>query len=415
MDAKDLRALTDIVTPANISSTPDGVTVAPADAAMVQQVMGWATASNTPLYVYRPAPVGGISMSLARLNHIVEIDADNLVAAVEPGVVLADLAAALATKHLRYIPGDGPFYQHKTLGETVYYGYANIYGWKYGFAKHFRMGMDVVLPTGKLLHTGGKTVKNVTGYDLTRFLSGPITDVGIAVKFILKLLPLPEAKKDVVIRFTTVRQVFSFVTAVRQAHVIPTYCIWVDRRTQALCEAPGSSGELVYLGLDGFAEEVAEQWPVVERLAGQYQGHIVGDAHKQAEPVMPLPTLAELYQNERGFALTDELKFPFIHQQDFVARFYAAADQAKVPAGLFGQIGEGKINIYVKDLDAAQHGLLQAVLPLAKEVNGTVAGKYQRLYGGGGGGALYELEQRLKQAFDPHLVLNRQAEGGAAR
>lgn len=414
MDVKELSELSKIVTPANVISTPECVTMAPTDSYMLQQVMSWATAHDIPLYVYRPAPAGGLAISLARLNHIAEIDADNLVAAVEPGVVLADLAAALASKHLRYIPGDGPFYQHKTLGELVYTGCANISGWKYGFAKHFLMGMDMVLPTGKLLHTGGKTVKNVTGYDLTRFLTGPLADLGVPVKFVLKLLPLPEARKNVVIRFKTVQQVFSFVTALRQAHVIPAYVIWVDQRIQTLCQAPAPTGDLVYLALDGFAEEVAEQWPVVERLAGQQQGQVLGDANKPAEPALPLAALAELYQAERGFALTDELKFPFARQQNFVAQFYALADKAQVPAGLFGQIGEGKINLYFNALTAAQHGLIKAALSLAKQAGGTVAGKYQRLYGDGGDGPLYELERRLRRTLDPRNVLNRQGEGVAA-
>lgn len=403
MDIKSLHELVNLLGSENVVTTPDSVTAMPQTAEQVQQLLRWAAAHDMPVYLYRTAPANGLALSLQKMNRIVEVDTANLVATVEPGTVLADLAAALAKEHLRFIPADTPFYRRKTLGRLIYEGCANISGWKYGFAKHFLMGMDMVLPTGELLHTGGKTVKNVTGYDLTRFLNGPYADLGVPVKFLLKLLPLPETRKSAAIRFAGISQVFSFAAALRQAHVIPSYVIWVDRRTQAMLRSPAPVSELVYLELDGFAEEVDEQWPVVEQIIAQQGGKLAGEDSQQ----LAVAALEELYNASRGFALTDELKFPFAVQQSFVEQFYALTEKKKVAAGLFGQIGEGKLHLYVETLAAPQHTLIKAALDLARQAGGCVAGKYQRLYGDGGSGPLYELEKRLKRAVDPQNVLNR--------
>ena len=157
----------------------------------IGRLFTWAAAQNRSLYVYQQPKADGIQFKFDQLNQIEEIDAANLVATVQAGVKLGALTKQLADQGLRFVPGVPCYYQNLTLGQLFQQGFSNLMSLKYGPAKHFMMGSSVVLPTGEVLKTGGKTVKNVTGYDNTRFLNGPQTSFGITASYTLKLLPVP--------------------------------------------------------------------------------------------------------------------------------------------------------------------------------------------------------------------------------
>jgi glycolate oxidase len=188
----------------------------PRNAAEVQTLFKKAFKENIPVYVYRQAAEGGAAVSLLGLDKIIEIDAANLVATVEPGVELGSLNSALREQGLRFVPADNVFYQKKILGEFIYEGCSNLLSTKYGITKHFLMGSALVLPNGEMLNTGGKTVKNVTGYDFTRFFNGSYANLGVAVKYLLKLLPLPETRKNITVKVKDTAAAISIIKEMRQ-------------------------------------------------------------------------------------------------------------------------------------------------------------------------------------------------------
>lgn len=365
----------------------------------LQHLFRTSSEAGRPLYIYRQAKADGLTVDLQELNRIIEIDAANLVATVQPGVRLGTLARRLREQGMRFIPADTPFYHDKTLGQLFYEGCSNISSLKYGFTKHFLMGSEIVLPTGDLLKTGGKTVKNVTGYDFTRFFNAPYTDYGVTVTFLLKLLPLPESRRGLAAAFASLEKLLAFMRALRESRLVPAYLLWIDPGVQNLYQA-GGQGQLVVMEFDGLAAETAEQAQKTTVLAETYGGALY-DSHDRL-----VSQWAPLYGQGGNFVLTDEYKLAFTRQEEFINQFYAIAEKFALQAGLFGQLAEGKLNIALSRPEP-ECGFLDAVRQAVIQAGGIAAGKYDRLAGRFGRGALAVLEQRAKAAFDPQMILNR--------
>ncbi|MBP2664443.1 MAG: glcD: glycolate oxidase, subunit GlcD [Firmicutes bacterium] len=368
----------------------------------LQHVLRTASEMGSLLYVYRQGQPEGVTIDLSKLDEILEIDAANLVATVRPGVKLGTLAGRLAKQGLRFLPADTPFYHDKTVGQLFYEGCSNLSSLKYGNTKHFLMGSEVVLPTGELLKTGGKTVKNVTGYDFTRFFNAPFTDYGIAATFLLKLLPLPETRRGLAITFAGVDEMLAFVKDLKASHMVPAYLLWIDHNVQAVFQND-LQGQLVMLEFDGLQEEAAEQYHSATILSNKYGGTI----RESYEGVGQTPAQwSVLYRSSDKYILTDEYKLPFTCQAEFIKAFYEITKNTGVQAGLFGQASEGKLNIAFAAAEP-NDTFLELVTTAVKQVSGISSGKYDRLTGKGASGVLAKLEQQAKIAFDPKQILNR--------
>ncbi|MDR3588628.1 MAG: FAD-binding oxidoreductase [Negativicutes bacterium] len=371
--------------------------VSPATISEVQDYFRAATKEARPVYVYRPGQPGGVKIDLSGLDRI-DIDTANLVAVVGPGVTLRRLSDALKAHGLRFIPGDNPFYQDITIGRFYHQGCSNLAA-KYGFAKHFLMGTQIVLPTGDLFKTGGKTVKNVTGYDLTRFMTGPYSNLGLPVEFLLKLLPLPEAKKRMIIRFSGTDALSDFVQELKKIEVIPAYLLWIDDKVQQLMQGTGPQDQLVLLELDGVAEEVQEQWQAV---TATLQKLPVAGVEEAADG---FGCWTDLFLPQSGFALTDELKFHQAEQKKFLAGFYDMTRNKNIGAGLFGQVAAGSLSVYFSAGDADRLDDINKIMALATEMGGCVAGKFQRMAGTVPASPLLLIERQMKKMFDPADIL----------
>jgi len=370
----------------------------------VQAVFCQAAQDNTAIYVYRPVKSQGISLDLSAMNRILEIDGDNLVAVVEPGVTLAHLADALGKNGLRFIPADTVYYRHQTVGEWAYSGCPNILSWKYGAGKFFLMGADFVLPTGELLKTGGKTVKNVTGYDFTRFLAGAYADMGVGVRFLLKLLPMPKSRVKFSAQFNEVLEVLCFVEKLRQQPGTPAYVLWADGVVSGLRfnNSPTNS-HCIICEFEGVKEEVAGVAEQVQTYFKECGGRVVKEFSSEDE----CESFHGLFKGGPGFVLTDEYKIPYNRQAEFIAHAYKIFHNQQIVGGLFGQLGEGKIHLLFPAFGPQEKAAITELTALAEQVGGVSSGKYQRLYTDS---KLGRLEQSVKDSFDPKHLLNRSEE-----
>jgi glycolate oxidase len=377
--------------------------MSPADAAGVQKIVSEAAAKKKSVSVYASAVQADIGLSFAKMNRIIEIDPANLVAVVEPGLRLGDLAKALNKEGLRFMPSETPFYQEKSVGEFYYEGYSNVSSLKYGSAKHFLMGTEIVLPDGQLMKTGGKTVKNVTGYDMTRFMNSPFAVFGVTVKFILKLLPAAEARRPVAAGFDTTGAVRDFIGELRQAKIIPSYLLWIDPRTQALMHGESKAAyQLIFLELDGISEEVSRQYDTVTSLLAKYRPaspdeygiNIFGDGK-----------LKELFSPPRGYVLADELKIRRTDVFSFIDTFYKMAAGSGISAGLFGQLAEGKLNIFLEGLSPGSSDFIRQIISIPAGEGVYSSGRFNRMLGLSPAGPLVQTEQTLKRLFDPDDIL----------
>jgi glycolate oxidase len=189
-DATDLARLPDLV-------------VFPGSAAEISQIVQWANLYRFPV-VPRGAGsgraggavplAGGVVLVLTRLNRILEIDTDDLVAVVEPGVITGQLKKAVEEAGLYYPPDPGSV-DFCTIGGNVAAGAGGAMAVQYGVTRDYVLGLSVVLPTGEIIDTGARTMKSVVGYDLTHLFLGSEGTLGIITRIVLKLIPKPRARQ----------------------------------------------------------------------------------------------------------------------------------------------------------------------------------------------------------------------------
>jgi glycolate dehydrogenase FAD-linked subunit len=170
---------------------------------------------------------GGVVLSMARLNRILEIDETNLLAIVEPNVVTADLQRAVEAVGLFY-PPDPASLETSSIGGNVAECAGGPRAFKYGTTKRYVLALEAVLPGGEVVHTGSKAVKNVVGYDLTQLLVGSEGTLAVITKITLRLIPKPPARATLAAPFRSIRDAVNAVTALLHERVVPAAIELID-------------------------------------------------------------------------------------------------------------------------------------------------------------------------------------------
>ena len=417
-------------------TAPD-VVVLPADVRDVAAVVKLCAAERVPIvprgagtgYTGGAVPLrGGVVLSLERLNRILEIDEANLVAVVEPGVITGDLQDAVEKVGLFY-PPDPASLRKSTIGGNVAECAGGPRAFKYGTTKKYVLGLEAVLPTGEIVETGGKVVKNVVGYDLTQLLVGSEGTLAIITKIILRLVPRPPAQVALRATFETVEGAAEAVNNIIRARVVPAALELIDgdsleavaQYLQVRSLAPAGTGAILLLEVDGIAEAIAQEAVLVDRACRAAGATEVlrasGDAERE-----------ELWRVRRE--LSDSLKTitPLKFNHDVVvpkgripelfALVRKIKDDYRLRIPLFGHAGDGNIhvNIMVNPDDAAEIAraheaepvLFRGVIALEGSISGEHGIGFSKM-------PFIPLElsademalmKRVKAAFDPHGILN---------
>ena len=179
---------------------------------------------------------GGVVLSMERLNRILEIDEDNLLAVVEPDVITGDLQRAVERVGLFY-PPDPASLEPSSIGGNVAECAGGPRAFKYGTTKRYVLALEAVLPTGEIVRTGSKAVKNVVGYDLTQLLVGSEGTLAIITEITLRLMPKPPARATLSASFATIRAACEAVTALIRRRVVPAAIELVDADSLHAVEA----------------------------------------------------------------------------------------------------------------------------------------------------------------------------------
>src|SRR5687768_7321998 len=178
---------------------------------------------------------GGVVLSMERLNRILEIDETNLLAVVEPNVITADLQRAVEAVGLFY-PPDPASLESSSLGGNVAECAGGPRAFKYGTTKRYVLALEAVLPTGEIVRTGSKAVKNVVGYDLTQLLVGSEGTLAILTEITLRLIPKPRAAATLQATFADITGAVAGVSALLAARVVPSTIEIVDAGSLAAVE-----------------------------------------------------------------------------------------------------------------------------------------------------------------------------------
>src|SRR5687767_2422018 len=218
-----------------------------------------------------PCP-GCAVLCLAKMDRILEVDRANLTMMVEPGVTTIQIADAASAAGLFYPPDPGSM-KISTIGGNVAENSGGLRGLKYGVTRNYVMGLEVVLPSGEVLWTGNKCVKDVAGYSMRDLFIGSEGTLGVMTKVLLRLIPKPAAKKTMVATFDQMDKAAQTVSAIIAAQIIPCTLEFLDRTTIHCVEdyakvgLPLNCEALLLMETDGHPAVVAEEAAQMERIA----------------------------------------------------------------------------------------------------------------------------------------------------
>lgn len=217
-----------------------------------------------------------ILLSTLRLNRITDCDCDNLTLTAESGITLREVQKRLAKEGRGYfIPMDPPFTEKATLGGIVATNSSGPRRYMYGTARDLVIGTKAVFPNGDIVVSGGKTVKNVSGYDMSKLLIGSYGTLGILCEMTFKLLPIPEKEATLLIPFVRWEDGDAFVQEVIGSQLLPSSIETLNRsavkRLNYPVSLPREANYLIAIGLDGVEESIEREISELTERGKKYQ------------------------------------------------------------------------------------------------------------------------------------------------
>lgn len=417
------------------ASHPPEVVALPRTAEAVARVLAFATKARVPVtprgaghgYVGGCVPVrGGIALSLARLNRILEVARDDFVAVVQPGVVTGKLQAAVEKRGLFY-PPDPASRADCSLGGNIATNAGGPRCLKYGVTRDYVLGLQVALADGSLVRLGSRTHKNKTGFDLHRLFVGSEGMLGVVTEATLKLLPLPPYRACLGVGFGNMRSAAKAIRAIFATGFLPAALELADEFTlKAAVKRTGSKhlagcGAHMIVELDGQEGSVRRELRDLERVVRSVAPKFVqrGLGHEGCERFWGLRREFSYSLRDTGLTkLNEDIVVPRGRLEELF-RFTAALQrQHRIPIACFGHAGDGNIHVNVMrdETDPAQRERSEACLDeLFRGIvamGGVVTGEHgiglakQPWWELAVSPEADALHRRVKAALDPAGVLN---------
>jgi len=410
--------------------------VVPGSTAEIAAVARLCTAHRVPLVVrgagtgYTGGAVpthGGIVLSMERFTRILEIDEVNLLAVVEPHVITGDLQRAVEGVGLFY-PPDPASLDTCSIGGNVAEGAGGPRAFKYGTTKRYVLALEAVLPTGEVIHTGSKAVKNVVGYDLTQLLVGSEGTLAIVTRITLRLVPKPLAQTTLAACFASTRDAVDAVSGLVARRAVPASIELVDGPSLRAVEtllgravAPAGAHAMLIIECDGSASAAAEELVGVQeacRDAGALD-LVVAGSEAEREDVWRVRRQISLALRATGlFKINHDVVVPRGRVPELIECAGELARRFRLRVASFGHAGDGNIhvNLLVPPGDVAalarareaERALFERVVALEGSISGEHGIGFAKAphLGIELAPAEIALMQRVKAAFDPAGILN---------
>jgi glycolate oxidase len=374
---------------------------------------------------------GGILLSVERMNRILEIDPDNMVIVVEPGVVTNAINEAVA-EHGLFYAGYPMSLEACFIGGNVAENAGGGRAIKYGVTGRYVLGLEVVLPTGEIVELGGKRVKDVTGYDLIHLMVGSEGTLGIFTCITLRLLPQPRARVVLLVPFADVRAAIAAVPKVMtEGHLVPASIEFMDRLSVETAYAHlgrqpphPDVGAMLLIEVDGNSEaQVEAEYNSVIDLcleAGALDVYVGNTPTTERRMWQPRQSIAEAFKVICPVQSLEDIVVPLAQIPDLMPELERISEKFDVLIPCYGHAGDGNLHATVVKRPETPVAEWEDELPVILEelyrvvarLGGTISGEHG--VGSKRAGylplvmdpAVIALQRRIKAAFDPLNILN---------
>ncbi|RST77435.1 FAD-binding protein [Siminovitchia acidinfaciens] len=369
---------------------------------------------------------GGIVLDMSQFEKKLVIDQENLLAIVSPSVITGDIHKQAEAVGLFYPPD--PSSSHvSTIGGNLLENSSGPKGLKYGTTKEYVIGLEVVTPTGEIIRTGGKTVKNVTGYDLTRLIVGSEGTLGIVTEATLRLIPKPQAQKTLLASFGRLIDSGHAITNILAAGILPSAMELMDNACIRAVENYTPSGlpvdaeAIIIIEIDGHEAAIEEEIKRCEEICLKQNATEVKVAQDEKSRAsiwkarkMVSPAITQMGPTK----ISEDATVPRSEIPKMMERLHAIRDKYQLNLVVFGHAGDGNLHPNIitdkRNLEEMKkvEDAVSEIFEAAVELGGTLSGEH-------GIGTLkspyMEMElgkeglimmKKIKDAWDPNGILN---------
>lgn len=374
-----------------------------------------------------PLPVkGGIVIDCTKMNRTLMIDEEDLVAVVSPGVITAHIHKAAEAKGLMYPPD--PSSSHiSTIGGNLAENSGGPRGLKYGVTKDYVIGLEVVTPQGEIIRTGGRTVKNVTGYDLTKLIVGSEGTLGIITEATLRLIPKPQASETLMAVFDDLVDSGRAISAILAALILPSKIEIMDQASILAvenyepCGLPRDAEAIILIELDGHPAAIGHEIQVVRGIFERMRAREVKVAQDDNERnelwrgrKLVSPAIAKIKPTK----ISEDITVPKSKIPAAFERLKRIREKYNLHLVIFGHAGDGNLhpNIVADKRDKEEMKRVEMavaeIFQMAIELGGTLSGEHgigtmkASFLESELGTAGVDMMKRIKQAWDPNNIMN---------
>ena len=368
---------------------------------------------------------GSIVLSTERMNRVLEINREDLTVVVEPGVINGRLQRELE-RHGLFYPPDPSSLHFCTIGGNVAENAGGARALKYGVTGDYVIGLEAVLPDGRIITTGVKTAKGVVGYDLTQLLVGSEGTLAMITKIRLRVLPLPEDVITLLALFKDLEPAGESVQRIIAEGIIPRALEFLDAETIRAVESyktiglPTATEAMLLIELDGAPSAItrdAEKASVICRKLG---GEIIMAENELAR--------MKLWEARRAISpalfhisptkINEDIVVPRSRLAEMLRKLKLLSERTGIRIVNFGHAGDGNIHVNLmvdrtkkKEYEKAQK-LVEEIFKITLELGGTISGEHgvgiskQKYISMEIQPAGLELMRNIKKVFDPKNLLN---------
>jgi len=374
-----------------------------------------------------PLPVkGGMVFDLSVMDDLLEVSEEDLVIVVSPGVLTANIHRAAEQKGLMYPPD--PSSSHvSTIGGNLAENSGGPRGLKYGVTKDYVIGLELITPQGEIIRTGGRTVKNVTGYDLTKLIVGSEGTLGIITKAILRLIPKPPASETVMAIFDNLIDAGKAISKILSSGILPSKMELMDQASIVAVEnyepsgLPRDAEALILIELDGHPVAVrdeAEQVSKVCKEVGARETRIPRSQEEKEEVWKARKLVSPAIARIKPTKISEDATVPRSKIPEMCRRLQEIKKKYNVNLVVFGHAGDGNLhpNIIADKSDKEEMRRVEKavaeIFEAAIQLGGTLSGEhgigimkapFMEMELGTVG---LDMMKRIKQAWDPNNIMN---------